>query len=77
MAINKEQLENFLEGLDNYDHNYFFPLDQTLKNDIESRLKQKEPDIIQKYQKLFPFPLVEIKTEEKESIADELNHFTK
>jgi tetratricopeptide (TPR) repeat protein len=56
---NVNLIENFLEGLDEYKPEFFFPYDKILKDDIKEKLKQKDPEFIEKYQKLFPFPLLE------------------
>jgi tetratricopeptide (TPR) repeat protein len=73
-------IENFLEGLDEFNYDYFFPLDKILKEDIQERLTTKDKEFIEKYQKIFPFSLIDELDIEKsqtkkipeESLSEEL-----
>ncbi|MCS7205942.1 MAG: tetratricopeptide repeat protein [Leptospiraceae bacterium] len=64
MAIEnkQEQIQKFLEGLDEYNPDFFFPFNRVLYQDIKPRLL---PEDFEKYKKYFHFPTDEPQPQEK------------
>lgn len=84
MAVEEKQnlIQNLLEGLDELNPDYIFPMDKILFEDIKERLEKKSEEEKEKLSKFFYFPLEEKKVleefaesiespvEEKEEISE-------
>ncbi len=72
MELNEQEqlIQNFLEGLDSYNEEFFSPLEKNLYEDIRERLIDKDEEEINRLQKFFSFPIIPKKEEEKDSLNE-------